>query len=363
MSVLPINVIAHLNSEMGVGEISRRLISLLSASGLETNLVPFEANKARRSQEIAVPVGRFVPAANVISCINADQVGALVSHFGIRPDDRMNHVGFWAWELEDFPRIYRSSANLLDEIWTFSEFAKTSISKSVEISVSTVKVPVPIPAKPTSVQRGDFGLSPRDFVVTTSFDFNSDIGRKNPQGSIKAYMKAFPKSGTAKLFVKSINGNKFTKDYAELKEIAKGRNDIIFYDGYLNHYENHALLELSNIVLSMHRSEGYGLNLADAMARKTAVVATSYSGNLDFMDEQSSVLVPYSMTPVSHYAGLKVDSNWADPDLDFAANSVLKLSENPSALAKLGIEGYEKIRSENSLGVLVKKFQKEFMNA
>jgi glycosyltransferase involved in cell wall biosynthesis len=348
---------------MGVGEISRRLISLLSASGVNINLVPFEANKARKSQDIAYQVGKFNPDANSISCLNADQVGALISHFGIGPNGRFNHVGFWAWELEDFPRIYKSAANLLDQIWTISEFASLSISKSVEIPVRSVKVPVPIPTRPTSLQRGDFGLSSRDLVVTTSFDFNSDINRKNPQGSIKAYMRAFPKSGASKLFVKSINGDKFTDDFAELRELAKGRKDIIFFDGYFNHYENHALLELSDIYLSMHRAEGYGLNLADSMARKTAVIACGYSGNLDFMDNQSSVLVPYSMTPVSNYAGIKIKSNWAEPDLEFAARSISELAEDSNALARLGEEGFKKIKLENSLSVLVKKFQKEFMNA
>lgn len=363
MSGHPVNVIAHLNSEMGVGEISRRLISLLAASGLETNLVPFEANKSRRSQESLFPIGKFDPDANSISCINADQTGAAVAYFGLRPEAQANHVGFWAWELENFPRIYESSANLLDEIWTFSEFAKLSISMTVETPVSSVKVPVPVPAKPTAMQRRDFGLSPRDFVVATSFDFNSDVSRKNPRGSIKAYMQAFPKSGAAKLFVKSINGDKFKNDFAELKDITNGRKDIIFFDGYLNHYENYALLELSDVYMSMHRSEGYGLNLADAMARKTAVIATGYSGNMDFMDEESNILVPFQKIPVTNYAGLSVNSSWADPDLDFAANKLKELMEHPSAVDELADKGFSKVKNENSLKVVVKKFQREFMNA
>jgi glycosyltransferase involved in cell wall biosynthesis len=152
-------------------------------------------------------------------------------------------------------------------------------------------------------------------------------------------------------------------NYAELKDISNGRKDIIFFDGHLSHYENHALLELSDIYISLHRAEGYGLNLADAMARKTAVIATGYSGNLDFMDPESSVLVPYEMTPVSKYAGIRVASKWADPDLDFAAHNISKLEGDPGRLFSLAHQGYEKIKLENSLGTLVKKFQKEFMNA
>jgi glycosyltransferase involved in cell wall biosynthesis len=122
-------------------------------------------------------------------------------------------------------------------------------------------------------------------------------------------------------------------------------------------------LELADIYLSLHRAEGYGLNLADAMARNTAVMATGYSGNLDFMDDESSVLVPFTKIPVRKYAGISVNSNWADPDIDFAAEKLRKLSESPTLVKELAYKGLAKIKNENSLAVVVDRFQKEFMNA
>lgn len=358
-----INLISHLNAEMGVGEVARRLISLLSASGLDLNLVPFEASKARKEHKVEFKIGDFVASEGTLSCVNADQLGALVAYFGITSAARQFHNGFWAWELEDFPITYAPMAKLLDEIWTISTFAQNSIERTVSTKVRTVKLPVPIPKRKTVLSRKDFGIPEKTFLVSNSFDFNSDVERKNPAASIESFLRAFPKPSGATLFLKSINGDLHANKSDELRELAQGRQDIMFFDGYLNHYENKGLLELSDIYLSLHRAEGYGLNLADAMARKTAVIATGYSGNLDFMDEESNILVPFEKIPVTKYAGIKVNSNWADPDVDFAASKLKKLFDSPILVQEIAFNGFTKIKKENSLAVAVKKFQKEFMHA
>jgi len=357
------NFVAHLNAEMGVGEVARRLASLLSAAGMNLNLVQFEASTARKQQGMAQKVGRFDSSLPTISCVNADQLGALVSFFGISPNGQVAHRGFWAWELEDFPDKYLPASKLLDEIWTLSNFAETSISQAVATKVKTIKVPVPIPKSETTLSREDFGIAKNVFLVTSSFDFNSEVERKNPAGAISAFMSAFPKPSMATLLLKSINGDKHPSALESLREQARNRKDIVFLDGYMNHYENHGLLEVSDVYLSLHRSEGYGLNLADSMARKTAVIATGYSGNLDFMDEKSSVLIPYEKVSVSNYAGIRVHSKWANPDLDYASHKLRYLFNSPLETSKLANSGFLKIRDENSLKVVVEKFQKEFMDA
>ena len=358
-----INLIAHLNAEMGVGEIARRLISLLSAAGMNLNLVPFEASKARKGHSGLYKTGNFLAGNSTLSCVNADQLGALVAFFGISANTQKFHNGFWAWELEDFPDAFVPAAKLLDEIWTISTFAQKSLEKTVSTKVRTVKVPVPIPNAKTALRRKDLGISEKTFLVTSSFDFNSDIERKNPAGSIEAFLKAFPRPSGATLFLKSINGDLHMTRSDELRELAQGREDIVFFDGYLDHYQNKGLLELSDIYLSLHRAEGYGLNLADAMARRTAVIATGYSGNLDFMDEDSSALVPFEKVAVTSYAGMKVDSKWAEPAIELASRKLKELFDSPPLVEELAQKGFSKIKSENSLKVSVKNFQKEFMSA
>lgn len=356
-----INLVAHLDAEMGVGEVARRLISLLSAAGIDLNLVPFEASKARKEHKGIYKTGDFLAGHGTLSCVNADQLGALVAIFGISANTQNFHNGFWAWELEDFPESFAPASKLIDEIWTISTFAQESIQKAVSTKVRTVKVPVPIPNTKTKLNRKDLGIPGKKFLVTSSFDLNSDIERKNPAGSIGAFLKAFPKPVGATLFLKSINGDKHTTRYNELQELAQGREDIVFFDGYLDHYRNKGLLELSDLYLSLHRAEGYGLNLADAMARKTAVIATGYSGNLDFMDEASSVLVPFEKVAVTNYAGMRVNSKWAEPDIELASRKLRELFDKPQLVQELAHKGFVKIKNENSLQVSVENFQKEFM--
>lgn len=357
-----VNLFSHFQAEMGVGEISRRLIALLAANGINLNVLPFEASKSRKLHPPIHSKGVFDPEAASISCVNPDQLGSLVAQFGI-PFGRQNpHVGFWAWELEDFPKLYKSAANLLNEIWTISNFAKLSIASSVTTPVKSVRMPVPIPTRKTSLNRKHFKLPGEGFLATTSFDFNSNWTRKNPAGAILAFKQAFPKVGQATLAVKSINGDKNPDQWNQLLQVAENRKDIIFLDGYLNHYENQALLELADVFLSLHRAEGYGINLADSMARGTPVVATGYSGNLDYMDQDSAILVPFTKAKVTNYAGLKVQSQWAEPDLDFASGALRELAENSVRRAEIGRAGFRRIAQDHSLSAAANFFRTEFMN-
>lgn len=358
-----INLISHLNAELGVGEIARRLISLLIASGVDLNLVPFEANRSRKSFNPLFQLGNFNAESSTISCVNPDQVGHLISLFKLFPNRETKHVGFWSWELEDCPSVYSAAAELLDEIWTISNHSTNAIKKLRANSVRTIQVPVPIPSQTTKIKREFFKIPENNFLVSTSFDYFSDVRRKNPHAAIAAFMKSFTENSQATLVIKSINESQYPQAAEELKDLAEGQSNIIFLDSYLNPYENSALLELSDVHLSLHRAEGYGINLADALARKTAVIATGYSGNLDFMDEKGSVLVPYELSAVRNYAGLKVESVWAEADIDFASAKLRDFYENPKQMKEIAEIGFERIKQNHGLLASVAKFRKELMNA
>jgi glycosyltransferase involved in cell wall biosynthesis len=356
------DVIAHTTAELGVGEIARRLISLLTAAGVDVNAVPFEASGSRKSQDSVLKSGSRRNGANLISCVNPDQLAALISIYGMSPTDPNKHVGLWAWELEDFPKIFNFAANLLDEIWTISRHSMDAINKTSPVNARHVQVPVPIPNYKSKLMRSHFDLPDSKFMILTSFDYFSDIHRKNPMSAIEAFVRAFPRPGEALLVVKSINSERYPEESQSLRELAAGRPDVVFIDSYYTQYENLSLIELSDVFVSLHRAEGYALNLADAMARKTPTIATAYSGNLDFMDESSSVLVPYNLVTVKNYAGLRVNSVWADPDVEYAANELRNLYEQPSRLTSIGKKAFDKILSEHSLVAARERFQKEFMN-
>lgn len=355
-----LSVIAHADAELGVGESSRRLYSLLQASGLETNLVPFRANGSRRQHVSKYAFSKLATNPSLISAVNPDQLGHLLSEHPEAFKYASNHIGFWAWELPDFPDAYRPAVDLVDEIWTISDFCKEAISKSSSAPVRKVSLPVPLPSQ-TSIPRQTVGGSANgNFTILVSFDFFSDVRRKNPAAAIASYLKAFSDKDRTRLIVKSINGDRFPVEQATLRELAKSRADIVFQDGYLTESQNAALVASVDVYLSLHRSEGYGINLADAMARSIAVIATGYSGNLEFMDDEASILVPFELVPLETYAGLRVNSQWAEPDCDFVAKTLRSLYENPSLIIQVGQRGRAKIAKEHSLPVLTSRFRKEF---
>jgi glycosyltransferase involved in cell wall biosynthesis len=351
------SVIAHANAELGVGEIARRLFSLLVSSGINAEMVGINASKSRQGSKSTTKLAEFRNTSNVISCVNPDQLAMVIAQQRLYKSDLQNHIGYWAWELEDFPREFEPAFDLVNEIWTFSDFVKVAIQKKTKLSVRALPIPIPIPRNKTVFRRSDFEIPENEFLAVTSFDYFSDRRRKNPQATIHAYKQAFELRENSTLIVKSINSQYFSSDHQELKAIADGREDIIFIDDYFDADKNLALLELADVVISLHRSEGYGINLADAMARGTAVIATGYSGNLEFMNETNSALVSYSMVPVERYANLKVSSTWAEPNVDEAARRLRGLFENPDKAKALGASARAHIEREYSLAACVAKFK------
>jgi hypothetical protein len=265
--------------------------------------------------------------------------------------------------LDQSPKLFRSAAGLLDEVWTISSYVKNSLDKVISKPAKVVGLPVPFPQNRTFLRRADFGLPEKKFLVTMSFDYMSDFARKNPLGSIRAYKEAFKSTSEAVLVVKSINSESFP-DLAQLvyDEVAE-RPDIRLMSHYFTSYENNALLELSDVFISLHRAEGYGLNLADSIARQTAVIATGYSGNLDFMNPKSSILVPYDLVKVSRYAGHKVRASWAEPDTSFAASKLREMFNNPDLLRKNQVQAQQELRASFALRPAVYRFLEEFTDA
>ena len=339
-------------SSIGLGEAARRLRSLLFASGLDID-------PARQSKEV---LGKPVASDLGFFSVNPDQL----LRFGSQFEGHRTRVGFWAWELEQVPNYFSRSAALFDLVLSISKFTESALLDSgiANMSVS-MPVPMPMPAS-VSVSRKNDGDKSRsrsegaEFSVLVTFDFSSDLRRKNPEAAISAYKMAFEEKANAALLVKTIGGTK--RQITNLRRSIEDRRDIHLLTSTLESAHFESLVREADVLMSLHRSEGYGLNLADAMARKVPVIATGYSGNLDFMDDNSSILVPYKLVPVNFYAGLPIKSVWAEPDIEFAALKLRELYEDENLRREIGEAGYKKILTEHSLPFTVKKFQEEFMN-
>lgn len=226
-------------------------------------------------------------------------------------------VGFWAWELEHVPPSWRSSMTLVDEMECPSEFTAAALRKMTD---------KPVRVHPPFVAEGEREL-PRhaeDGVlrILIVFDYLSDIRRKNPAAAIEAFVRAFTGDARAELVVKASNPAVAPLEHARIEKMVRGHGNIKMVCETLTAAEYSELMGRSDVLLSLHRSEGYGLPLREAMASGLSVVATGWSGNMDFMAGPRCHAVPYTLVPVDE-AYLRpfgmTRQRWAEPDIAAAA--------------------------------------------
>jgi hypothetical protein len=201
---------------------------------------------------------------------------------------------------------------------------RTTVSKPVHICPIPLRRPDPSPAS-----RADLGL-PEGFVFLFMFDFLSNIHRKNPIGLIEAFCQAFRPGEGPTLVLKSINGELSRGPFEAVRAATGGRPDVVAMDRYLPARDRDALMSSCDCYVSLHRSEGFGLTLAEAMALEKPTIATAYSGNMAFMTPENSFLVPWQSARVpSGCEPYPKGDSWAEPDLGAAASLMRQVYDNP----------------------------------
>jgi glycosyltransferase involved in cell wall biosynthesis len=345
-----VNIYGYVYAESGVGEHTRLLIEAVKEAGLDYAVVPFTKTLSRQEREFDdLGSGKPEFSINIVG-VNADVFPEFAHHFGPETFAGRYTIGLWAWEIEDFPIWMARSSSLVDEIWANSSFSGEAIQKVVCRPVLSFPLPIATP-KPPRRSRGDLGL-PEGFLYLFCFDFDSIFDRKNPDGLVEAYKKAFPSPEGPTLLVKSINGERHQEQLERLQAAAGDRPDIKILNGYWEAAEQAALMGTCDAYVSLHRAEGFGLTIAEAMALGKPVVATGYSGNLDYMSDANSYLVPYELVGVGRGCEpYPTSSVWAEPDIDAAAALMRRVWEQPQEAlikteqAKLDIDLYHSPRA------------------
>lgn len=331
------SVLGYARAELGVGEAGRRMSQAMALTGLPWEMVGVSVGPQSRQDHSYAGVIAEVPTYdNVLICVNADQTERLVKMLDLQ-DLPGKKIGYWFWELEAFPDEHRSALDYVDEVWVASEFTRASVASATKKPVKVVPLPVITENRSrTSFSRTQLGIPEDKTVFLVNFDYLSTMERKNPIAAIEAYCEAFADQGKTCLLVKSINGHLRPLERERVRLALRGRSDIILRDGYVSAPEMQGIIELVDCVVSLHRSEGYGLNLVDAMASGTPVIATGYSGNLGFMDDATALMVPHSMTEVGpHAAPYDPSAVWAEPDLEFAARAMRRVVEDRAGIDQM----------------------------
>ncbi|MEO8673140.1 MAG: glycosyltransferase [Tahibacter sp.] len=334
-----INLVGYAHGEFGVAEVLRRYAHALKGGGVPFVVRNFDTGVASRQDDRSMQ--RFLSEecrydVNLF-CINADQMPIAHQQLGDAVFAGRYNIGCWFWELEKFPEQWHGAIDIVDEIWVTSPFVRDAITACTHKPVRIVPVALSVDL-PEHYSRSQFGLAEGVFLCLFSFDFNSFVTRKNAEGAMAAFRRAFADGRRdVRLLIKTTNGEQFPDALQMLTKVAAVDNRIEVRDGFLDRRAMWALQACCDCYISLHRSEGLGLGMAECMLMGKPVVATAYSGNLAFMDADNSCLVGYSLVPVKEgeYPAWQ-GQHWAEPDIDQAAVYLRQLADDPIYARQIG---------------------------
>jgi glycosyltransferase involved in cell wall biosynthesis len=246
---------------------------------------------------------------------------------GLWPRQDVHRIAYWAWELENLPDTWVQAAELVDEIWAPTEFVAKAMRSRITRPVHWMLPGVE--AGPVEVlSRAALGIPDDHFIFLFMFDLHSQLHRKNPEGVFRAFQAAFRADDRVTLLIKTSGGDIHSADLAKLRQTIHGPN-VLLLDEMMSRERAYGLIALSDCFVSLHRSEGFGLGLAEAMLMAKPVIATGYSGNLDFMNRENSLLVDFEMTEIKEDRPIYSRGNfWAEPSVDHAAQYMREVYEH-----------------------------------
>lgn len=266
---------------------------------------------------------------------NARRVPLYFSRLGEDSLKGFYNIGFWVHEMQAIPGQWARQMEFFNEIWTPSSICQSAVSLSANIPV--IKIPYPIEdgvlsKRITSISNGG---KYEQFNFLAVFDVYSDAERKNPLFTVKAFLDAFAKKDNIRLILKTRNLEYDTLLSKKLKEITAEHKNIVVMDGYLNDDELAQLYDSADVYVSLHRAEGFGLTISDAMSKGIPVIVTGYSGNMDFCNASETRLVSYDLVEVGHNRPRYKSSDvWAEPDIHDAVEAFRDLFLNHESWIK-----------------------------
>ncbi len=356
MATRGLNLVGHLESEVGVGEIARQLVGACDAADVPVLPIDLPATASRQGHPFphsGSPVAAF--GTNLV-CVNADQLPAVRARLGERFFTGRRAVGLWWWEASVLPPYLAESFALVDEVWAASSYVARTLREAAaaggyDVPVRTLPAPVTPPRPPAALGRAALGLPEDRFLFGLAFDHHSVIARKHPTGLVEAYVRAFPDpeaSGTA-LVLKSVNGAAHPEAHAAVLAAAAGRPDVLVVDRYFDHGAKDALIAALDCYVSLHRAEGFGITLAEAMALGVPVVATDWSGTSDFCTPETAWLVRCDLVPIGPGNDpYPPGATWAEPDLDHAAALLRAVRDQPEERARRVAAGRELLAARHA---------------
>lgn len=320
-----LNIIGYLKSETGVGQVARSMTQACKAINIPFGVTPLTSGDVAALDDNHtndMPFG--APYQVNLHCVNLDMASRVRADLPHSLYDNYR-IGNAHWELSDLPQPFVSEMSDFNEFWVSSNFIADTLRQHTSVPVHTIP-PVISFGKP-NLDRSHFGLPNEAFIVMFMFDFNSVFERKNPLAVVEAFKKAdLPNS---LLVIKTTNINKYPEQAKLLVDAVESVNGYV-YDNYTSRNVAYGLLSCADAYVSLHRSEGFGLTMAEAMLLGIPTIGTDYGGNTDFMTSKNSWLVDYDLAELDQqYGPYPAGSVWADPNTDMAAQHLQEVYKDP----------------------------------
>ena len=355
-------LVGYPRGEFGIGSLLR-----LPALAFKEAEIPFGVFDFNPSSQASQNDNRLdewlthLPEYSVnIFCIGADQLPLLKKILGKQFFQGHYNILYGAWELSRLPEQLTGCLQGINEIWAMSSFMGQMFRRSTSLPVHDLQLPI-VTYQSESICPSQLQIPKNNFVFLFMFDFDSHVARKNPEAVIEAFKLAFPglSSIPVTLVIKSINGERHEKERNRLKNKIGCDSRILQIHEVLPHSINTALMKCCDCYVSLHRSEGFGLTMAEAMLLGKPVITTGYSGNMDFTTTETALLVDYKLVPVqpgdypfSH------GEMWAEPNVQQACEYMLNLVKDSTFAKSLAEKGQELIRTSFSTTTMGDRYKK-----
>ena len=355
-------LVGYPRGEFGIGSLLRLFALALKEAEIPFGVFDFNpSSQASQNDHRLDEQLSHLPEYSInIFCIGADQLPLLKQILGKQFFQGRYNILYGAWELSRLPKRWVVCLDGMNEIWAMSSFMGQMFRRSTSLPVYDLQLPV-VPDQLETWSRTRFKIPENSFVFLFMFDFDSHVARKNPEAVIEAFKLAFPISSNipATLVIKSINSERHEKEWSCLKNKMDGDSRILQIHEVLPHSENTALMQCCDCYVSLHRSEGFGLTLAESMLMGKPVITTGYSGNMDFTNPETALLVDYKLVQVQpgDYPFSRGEM-WAEPNVQQACEYMRELVEDSTFARPLAQKGEELIRTSFSTTAMGERYKK-----
>ncbi len=354
-----INLIGYLSAELGLGEAARSLASACVAQDIRYSAIDvgFQSSNLQRDTRLLAHAEKTHFPIDLLY-VNADQTVATDTYLNSKHPRGQYRIGFWHWEQPRLPDSVLGAFSCVDEIWVPSTFVHDAVAPFSPVPI--VKIPHALEFSPSAeARRSNFGLPENKLLVLVMYDFHSYQYRKNPQAALAAFRKAAANNGNVMLVIKTINSHHHAAARAELQESVADLSNVTFIDDFLTRQQTWDLQSCCDILLSLHRAEGFGLAPAEMMYLGKPVIATGWSANMDFMTADNSFPIRYQLKKLEQPVGVyPAGQEWAEADIEHAANCLSRLIDSDSLRQDVGRRASADIRrqlSPHAVGALIEE--------